>query len=209
MLSRRCISTPHRIIRHDTKALALTLLISTIAHALIIFLPLSASLPTPTISNLNVTFQVSITPDTKKLPPITQSSNTENTTPPPKPSRPFQPSAPLSPHQISPGFADKYYEVRELDTVPMPLAKIEPIFPTTALADGATGIVQLEMFIDEKGQVESLRVMESTAPGIFDQAAIDAFAQQKFRPGIKNNAPVKTHLKLVVNFGDHPSNRTR
>jgi len=194
---------------NNTKFLAFTLLISGILHVLIIFLPPSAPLPTPTISNANVTFQVSITPVTKKLPLITQSANTENTTGSPKPPRPFQPSAPPSPRQVSPAFADKYYEVRELDTVPMPLAKIEPIFPTAALADGVTGIVHLEMFVDEKGQIESLRVVESTAPGIFDQAAIDAFAQQKFQPGIKNNAPVKTHLKLVVNFGDSLRNGTR
>lgn len=202
------LSTPHRMTGHNTKFLAFTLLISGIVHALIIFLPPSAPLPTPIISNANVSFQVSITPITKKLPPITQSS-TENTTASSKPPPTFPPSALPPPLQVIPAFADKYYEVRELDTIPMPLAKIEPIFPTAALADGATGVVQLEMFVDEKGQVESLRVVDSTAPGIFDQAAIDAFARQKFQPGIKDNAPVKTHLKLVVNFGEHPRNGAR
>lgn len=203
------MATSHRMTGHNTKFLAFTLLISGIVHALIIFLPPSAPLLTPTLSNANVSFQVSITPVTKKPPPITQSSSTENTTASAKPSRPFQPSVAPPPLQISPASADKYYEVRELDTIPIPLAKIEPKFPTDALADGVTGVVQLEMFVDETGQVESLRVVDSTSPGIFDQAAIDAFAQQKFQPGIKDNAPVKTHLKLVVNFGEHPHNVTR
>lgn len=59
------------------------------------------------------------------------------------------------------------------------------------------------MFVDEKGEVELLRVLDSTTPGIFDQAAIDAFAHQKFNPGIKDNIPVKTHLKLAIKFGEN------
>jgi len=192
--------------RQNTKVLVLTLLISGIVHVLVIFLPLSAPPPMPHISDVDVSFQVSITPITKKLPPITQSSSTENTTNFPKPSHSFQPSARPTPLQVSPALADKYYEVRELDAIPIPLANIEPKFPTDALANGVTGVVQLEMFVDETGQVESLRVLDSTIPGVFDQAAIDAFAQQKFQPGIKDNAPVKTHLKLVVNFGESPHN---
>ena len=93
--------------------------------------------------------------------------------------------------------------MHELNVTPTPLARIEPIFPPDALADGTTGTVHLEMFVDEKGEVELLRVIDSTTPGIFDQAAIDAFAHQKFKPGIKDNAPVKSHLKLVIKFGEN------
>ena len=92
--------------------------------------------------------------------------------------------------------------MHELNVTPTPLARIEPIFPPDALADGTTGTVHLEMFVDEKGEVELLRVINTTTPGTFDQAAIDAFAHQKFKPGIKDNTPVKSHLKLVIKFGE-------
>lgn len=101
--------------------------------------------------------------------------------------------------------SDRYYEVKELDTAPAPKQQVDPQYPASALAAKASGIVQLEMFVDENGEIVSLSVLHSTAPGLFDQAAIDAFRDQQFAPGLRNGMPVKTHLKLIVNFGEHPN----
>jgi hypothetical protein len=52
--------------------------------------------------------------------------------------------------------------------------------------------------------VLSLRVADATTPGVFDQAAIDAFNHRRFEPGLRNGIPVKSRLKLIVNFGGNP-----
>jgi len=186
--------------KRSINLLALALIISSIFHALIVFF-LSPT-PASTTSSPNRPLIVSIAPLAASPPAMTSSPNTKSTIAALKSPHLSQPSTP-SPSYSVPVSADKYYEVHELNTAPKPLARIEPIFPPDALESGITGVVRLEMFVDEKGEVELLRVIDSTTPGIFDQAAIDAFAHQKFKPGIKDNAPVKSHLKLVIKFGEN------
>jgi TonB family protein len=111
-----------------------------------------------------------------------------------------------SPHQefskdkVGSVFSSKYYEAKELDLLPNPIKKIEPRFPAEALKEGATGVVHLEMFIDENGRLELIRVLDTIKQDRFKNAAIEAFKDQKFNPGIKNGIPVKSHIKLIINF---------
>lgn len=118
---------------------------------------------------------------------------------------PAQPPAPV-PALEAPALppVERYYEVNELDAAPAPKQDIVPQYPAEALKARMTGMVQLEMYLDASGTIQSLRVLRSTTPGLFDQAALDAFQHQPFAPGIKDGRPVRARLKLVVNFGDHP-----
>ena len=155
----------------------------------------------------NVTFQVSLASDTEEFTSLEQPKHSDEINPQAQPSGLPQPlNTPATPLSGASGLAlpDKYYEVLELDAIPRPLEKIEPQYPPDALSDGVTGVVHLEMFVDENGEVLSLRVADATVPGVFDQAAIDAFNHRRFEPGLRNGAPVKSHLKLIVNFGENP-----
>lgn len=187
--------------KRSINLLALTFTISGIAHVLMVFF-LSPTLP-PSTPIPNRPLLVSIATIAASPPPMALPSKAEDTISVPRLPHPSQTSTPSLPSNSGSVFAEKYYEVHELNTAPKPLARITPLFPQEALESGLAGAVRLEMFIDEKGEVESLRVLDSTAPGIFDQAAIDAFEHQKFKPGIKDNAPVKAHLKLVIKFGEN------
>lgn len=182
--------------------LAWALLISLILHALLVLL-IAPSVPVaPGARNTNFTFLARMQPELMPSSTIEFVQTPEPVTVAAQQPRPPQdlPAMDIMPTAPS----DRYYEVKELDTAPAPKQQVEPDYPATALAAKATGIVQLEMFIDADGEIVSLSVLRSTAPGLFDQAAIDAFRDQQFAPGMRNGMPVKTHLKLIVNFGEHP-----
>lgn len=96
---------------------------------------------------------------------------------------------------------ERYYSVQELDVIPAPITEIEPEYPKSGSVQGGERIVRLEIFIDRNGYVESVRLSDPKTPDMFEQAAIDAFVNQRFLPAEKNGLKVKSHLKLVVNFG--------
>lgn len=178
--------------------MAWALLLSALSHAVLVVLSAPATKITPAVSGMHFIFQARI------------GSSGEESTP-----KQFAHALPIEEQHISPSSAqgitpglttsklvlpDSYYEVSELDTVPASQQAIEPQYPTTALASQISGEVQLEMLVDERGAIESLLVLESSPPGIFDQAAIDAFQDKKFEPGLRNGRPVKSRLKIMVHF---------
>lgn len=199
----RMNQAPGKIRRPPSTPLAWALLLSLIFHALLVLLVTPATRVAPGRKDTNFVFQARMAPDMNPSPAIEIVPTPANETivaPPPTPS----PDLPTLDIPVSVP-VDRYYEVQELDTAPAPKQLVEPQYPPTALAAKATGIVQLEMFVDDKGEIVSLSVLRSTVPGLFDQVAIDAFRDQQFTPGMRNGMPVKTHLKLIVNFGDHPN----
>lgn len=182
--------------------LAWALLISALIHLLLVLLVAQPTRRVSSDSNGTFVFHARMEPAPVAARPLEIAPPPATETPAAAPAPP-----PASPPLLDAPAAiqvERYYEVHELDAVPVPKQDIVPQYPAEALAARMTGMVQLEMYVDETGAIESVRVMRSTAPGVFDQAALDAFQHQAFVPGIKDGKPVRTRLKLVVNFGDHP-----
>lgn len=65
-------------------------------------------------------------------------------------------------------------------------------YPEQASQDGQEGWVRLRFSVDESGQVprESIEIIESVPPGVFDQSAIKATAAVQYRPRIREGVPV-------------------
>jgi len=91
-----------------------------------------------------------------------------------------------------------YYRATELTERPAPLARVQPRFP-----DGApeTGRLKMRLYINENGTVDAIDIMEAEPQGVFEQAAAEAFAAARFRPGHKDGSPVKSQIALEVSFG--------
>lgn len=92
-----------------------------------------------------------------------------------------------------------YYRLSELDERPRVRVHVEPRFP--ALAPVPEGRVRLDLFVGEDGAVERLEVTGAEPAGVFEQAALDAFAAARFTPGKKGGLPVKSRLGIEVLFG--------
>ena len=74
--------------------------------------------------------------------------------------------------------------------------KVSPIYPVQAKTMRMTGVVKVEVTIDEQGQVAD--VQNTTGPSLLQRAATDALKKWRFRPFTKDGQPVKA--KGFVNF---------
>lgn len=91
-----------------------------------------------------------------------------------------------------------YYPSRYLHRRPTPLKPIRPTYPPEA--ETIPGQVQLLLLINESGSIDSYHIIESQPPGIFDNAVIDAFARERYAPGLITGYPVKSQLLVEVIF---------
>lgn len=87
------------------------------------------------------------------------------------------------------------------DEPPTPLRTQAPRYPAELRRDGITGMVSISVTIDEKGAVTSATVTKSTNPG-FDNAALEAVRQWKFKPAKKGGQPVAVTVVLPIRFTD-------
>lgn len=77
-------------------------------------------------------------------------------------------------------------------------SKQAPIYPPAAKNMRATGIVKVEVTIDESGQVSE--VQKTTGPSLLQTAAKDAIRKWKFKPFVRDGQPVKAIGFVNFNF---------
>jgi protein TonB len=93
-----------------------------------------------------------------------------------------------------------YYPARLLDVYPSPLVEIRFVYPPTADADRVSGVVRLQLLIDEFGLVNELTVVEAVPPGYFEDAAREGLRQVRFTPGVREGRAVKSRVIIQVKF---------
>ncbi len=73
-----------------------------------------------------------------------------------------------------------------------------PVYPATARTLRQTGVVRLEVVIDENGKVAT--VQNLSGPTLLQSAAKDAVKKWKFKPFVRDGQPVKATGFLSFNF---------
>ncbi|MDH4326857.1 MAG: energy transducer TonB [Betaproteobacteria bacterium] len=96
--------------------------------------------------------------------------------------------------------APKYYPAQELDERPLIRTPVYPEFPADAPV--ASGRVVLRLLINEAGAVDEAKVLRASPAGVFDAAAMEAFAPARFIPGRKDGAAVRSAVTLELRFGE-------
>jgi TonB family protein len=76
--------------------------------------------------------------------------------------------------------------------------KVQPEYPAIAKASGASGTVQVQVTIGEKGEVAEATVISGHP--LLREAALTAARQWQFKPIMLSNAPVKAQGTLTFNF---------
>ncbi|MGI8641056.1 MAG: TonB family protein [Pyrinomonadaceae bacterium] len=76
--------------------------------------------------------------------------------------------------------------------------KPSPVYPATAKSIRMTGVVKVEVVVDEKGQVAE--VQKSSGPSLLRGAATDAVRKWKFKPFTRDGEPVKATGFVSFNF---------
>lgn len=115
-------------------------------------------------------------------------------------------------HDSGLGTGAEIYNISDLDTPPSPIARKAPIYPPDLKKEKVTGVVNIEMIVDENGNIISITVLTSSHPD-FTKAALVALPEWKFKPGIKDGEAVKTLVRLPLSFAlrnaPHPENPLR
>jgi len=77
-----------------------------------------------------------------------------------------------------------------------------PIYPSAVSEAGATGLVVVEVTIDEAGNVISARAIKGHE--LLQAPAVDAALQAKFSPAVRDGQTVKISGALTYNFSGNP-----
>lgn len=83
---------------------------------------------------------------------------------------------------------------------PIALQIRQPAYPEKALEHGVEGSVVLEFGLTPDGTVKNVQVVDAEPAGVFDEAAIDAFLQWKFRvpPQLSEAARFRQNLSFTL-----------
>jgi TonB family protein len=84
---------------------------------------------------------------------------------------------------------------------------VNPVYPEIARQAQVEGTVILEATTDEKGNVESVKILRSIP--VLDQAAVDAVRQWKYEPMIIDGKPRKVVFTVTVLFKLNPSEKEK
>jgi protein TonB len=90
-------------------------------------------------------------------------------------------------------------EGTDYDVRPTPVKTPPPEFPSSMKQKGVSGLVALRVDIDETGAVTGC-VVSKSSNAEFEQPAINAVKNWKFKPAQKAGAPVKISLILPIKF---------
>lgn len=76
------------------------------------------------------------------------------------------------------------------DEPPKPTRRAKPEFPSAARKQGISGRVKLSVKIGVDGRVDTIKVVESSPSGVFDEVAKNAMRDWEFSPCVYENQPV-------------------
>lgn len=116
-------------------------------------------------------------------------------------------TTPAPPNTIQPGATyplnlpfDIYYASSDVDKRAEPDSEVELIYPVKAYQQRISGTVRLNLFVNERGELDRIVVVHAQPQGVFEDAALEAVRALKFSPAIKNGLPVKNRKTIEVNF---------
>jgi TonB family protein len=84
---------------------------------------------------------------------------------------------------------------------PRAVSRVEPLYPEDARAQNISGIVIMELLIDERGVPVSAHVLKELP--LLTGAAIDAVKRWRFQPATKDGKPVAALFNLTIQFKLH------
>jgi protein TonB len=91
-------------------------------------------------------------------------------------------------------------DAAEVDEAPTVRRRANLRYPLEAERDGITGYVVLRGLVERNGRVSRVDILESSPPGVFDDAAKTAFAQWTFEPGRDGGKPVRVWVRKRLEF---------
>jgi TonB family protein len=80
------------------------------------------------------------------------------------------------------------------------LKSVQPKYPAKAEASKVEGWVELDFTIAESGAVQDVAVHATNTPGVFENAAISALSQWRYKPMLRDARPVPQRARIRIRF---------
>lgn len=93
-----------------------------------------------------------------------------------------------------------WYPANSLSRMPHPITQFTP--KSVPGDDGSGGKISVRLWIDETGNLDHLVLLGSDLPKEFEEAALTAFHNMRFRPGEIDGTPVKAWVDIVIEYAD-------
>jgi TonB family protein len=77
---------------------------------------------------------------------------------------------------------------------------VKPIYPPKANSNKIQGWVELDFTVSESGAVQDIRVHAASTPGVFEDAAISALSQWRYRPVQRDARSVAQRARIRIRF---------
>jgi TonB family protein len=77
---------------------------------------------------------------------------------------------------------------------------VQPAYPLKAEQNGIEGWVELEFTVAETGAVKDVAVLTANPAGVFDQAAVRALAQWRYKPVMRDSQPMAQRARIRIRF---------
>ena len=90
--------------------------------------------------------------------------------------------------------------MREVDVQPQEISAIHPFYPYRAKRLLIGGYVTVRFLVDTNGNVSEVTIVDSNPAGIFEQSVRNTLPRWKFRPGKKDDRPVRTWVEKTIEF---------
>jgi protein TonB len=97
------------------------------------------------------------------------------------------------------GIGGGVYRIGGGVSAPVVIYRVEPLYSEEARKAKYQGTVVFSAIVRKNGTLDILKVLRGIGLGL-DENAVQALRQWKFRPGMKNGAPVDVYLNVEVNF---------
>jgi protein TonB len=90
--------------------------------------------------------------------------------------------------------------LNEVDSPPRVIRLFSPAYPAEAKEQGLNGRVVLRFVVDIEGYAGEPEVVSAEPEGVFEEAALDAVAEYRFKPALKDGKPVNCIVKMPIEF---------
>lgn len=91
-----------------------------------------------------------------------------------------------------------YYGPQELDQLATPTNGAGFLLPVLELTPDQPGLVRAKIYINERGGVDRVEIMDSDPPGVFDQAVLLEIYRSSFVPALKDGIAVKSQKEIEI-----------
>ena len=112
----------------------------------------------------------------------------------------FLPSHPLATTFFFNTGLKNIYEIGDLDSPPVPVAQVPPVYPFNLKRKGIEGWVKVQFLVNKQGVVEKVHIVESNPGDLFDRSVKKCVSSWRFSPGTVEGVAVNTWIVTTIKF---------